>query len=113
MESKANAMSTGKNSPKTLMESGTLDLDLARNLPAEVRRGMAVLTGEGHTAGHIAAVILDSQNGEVTHLVLGYATQTTEYRLVPTSLIETVDDGKVVLRIFHPLVEKLPLWRGA
>jgi sporulation protein YlmC with PRC-barrel domain len=74
---------------------------------------MTVLTSEGRTAGHVAAVVLDSRNGKVTHLVLGRLTQTTEYRLTPVDLVEAVGDGEILLRIFHSLVESLPTWRGS
>jgi sporulation protein YlmC with PRC-barrel domain len=107
--------------PVTMMESGSLatdkmvdsDASSGERRRAEVRRGMTVLTSEGHTAGHVAAVVLNSRNGKVTHLVLGRLKQTTEYRLAPVDLVAAVGDGEVLLRIYHPLVESLPMWHGS
>jgi sporulation protein YlmC with PRC-barrel domain len=103
-----------------LLESGSLT---AHNLGdvegstgagsgAEVRRGMSVQTGEGRTAGRVAAVMLDQTQQKVTHILLMRERQRLEYRLVPVELIKQVSDEKVLLRIFQPVVENLPIWHG-
>lgn len=106
-------MSTRDDLPQTLMESGWIELDPVHHIPVVVRRGMTVLTNEGCTAGHVAAVVMDSCSGKVTHLVLGRLIQTLEYRLASIDLIEAVDKEEILLRIFHPVEESLPIWHGA
>lgn len=103
-------MSARDDLSQTLMESGAVELDPMRHIPVAVRRGMTVLTNEGCTAGHVAAVVVDSRSGKVTHLVLGRLIQTLEYRLAPIDLIAAVDKEEVLLRICHPIAESLPIW---
>ncbi len=69
-----------------------------------------MLTSDGQTAGHVAAVVTDGPSGKVTHVVLGHLRQIPEYRLTPIALIETVADEKVLLRIMQSVVESLPIW---
>jgi sporulation protein YlmC with PRC-barrel domain len=107
--------------PVTLMESGTLTMDKAVDSGAssgesrrvEVHRGMTVLTGEGHTAGRLAAVVLNRDQQIVTHCLVMRQRQLLEYRLVPVELIEQVGDEEVLLRILEPVMESLPIWHGS
>lgn len=98
-----------------LMESGVLTVhnlgDVAGS-GAEVHRGMSVQTGEGHTAGRVAAVVLDQAQQKVTHLLLMRERQLLEYRLVPVELIDEVGEEAVLLRILPSVVESLPIWHG-
>jgi len=106
------SMSAKNDQPQTLMESGSIAFNQAHDSPVEVRRGMAVLTSEGETTGHVAAVVVDGRSGKVTHLVLGRSCRRLDYCLVPTVLIETVGDEEILLRIVHPVIENLPAWHG-
>lgn len=106
--------------PMTLMESGSLtahnlsDADVSAGVrgQTEVHRGMTVQTGEGRTAGRVAAVVLDRAQQKVTHLLLVREHQLLEYRLVPVELIKQVGEEAVLLCIFHPIVERLPIWHA-
>ena len=93
-----------------LIVSGSICLEQASDLPVEVRRGMAILTSEGREAGRVAAVIIDKHDQQVTHILLSRLSQIPEYRLVPIELIKQVHEEKVLLRIFHQVVNSLPRW---
>lgn len=103
-----------------LMESGSLaaqhindaDISTGTRSGAEVHRGMIVQTSEGRTAGRVAAVILDQEQQTVTHILLMQERQLLEYRLVPVELIKEVGKEAVLLGIFHPVVENLPIWHS-
>ena len=75
--------------------------------------GMSVQTSAGDTAGRVAAVVLDAEQQKVTHILLLQEHQLVKYRLVPVELIEQVGEEEVLLCIFHPVVESLPIWHGA
>lgn len=104
-----------------LMESGSLTAHNLGNVEgsagarseAEVHRGMSVQTGEGRTAGRVAAVVLDQEQQKVTYLLLMRERHLLEYRLVPVELIEEVGEEEVLLRIFQSVVENLPVWHGS
>jgi len=104
----------------TLMESGSLaahkmgdaDVSPAAISPAKVHRGMTVQTDDGQTAGRVAAVVLDQDQQKVTHILLMWERPLLEYRLIPVELIKQVGDEEVLLRIFEPAVENLPIWHG-
>lgn len=105
----------------TLMESGLLtaqnmddaDVSAGASSGAEVHRGMTVQTSEGRTVGRVAAVVLDQDQQNVTHVLLMRERQLLEYCLVPVELIRQVGEEEVLLHIFHPVVEILPIWHGS
>jgi sporulation protein YlmC with PRC-barrel domain len=96
-----------------LIVSGSIYPDQQRGFAVEVRRGMEVLTSEGREAGRVAAVIIDKQDQQVTHILLSRLIQMPEYRLVPITLIEQVHEDKVLLSIFNQVVNSLPTWHGS
>lgn len=106
--------------PGLLMERGVLALPLPGNSAAivgtsqsvEIQRGMTVQSAEGCTVGHVAALLLDQDQHQVTHILLQELQQVI-YRLTPVGLIERVKDKKVALSILLPVVESLPTWPGA
>jgi sporulation protein YlmC with PRC-barrel domain len=108
-----------KDNSVTLLESAALAAhnlgaaDVSPSRQATVHRGMTVYTGEGHTAGRVAAVVLDQEQQEVTHVLLVQERQLLEYRLIPVELIEQVDDEKILLRILQPAVDSFPAWHSA
>ena len=91
--------------PVILMESGSL----AGNTPIEVGRGMGIQTREGHTVGHVAAVVMD-QNNQTTHILLQEPGQML-YRQIPVKLVEQVAPEVIVLGILKPVLEDLPIWQ--
>lgn len=76
--------------------------------PVEVSRGMAVLTQDGWEAGRVAAVVIDSQSRQISHVLLGRPHLTRDYRLVPVELIEQVNGEVVYLQISSSAVGGLP-----
>lgn len=80
---------------------------------ATVHRGMTVQTSEGVAAGHVAAVVLDADQQEVTHILLVQEHQLLEYRLIPVELIQQVGDEKVLLNILQPAVDSLSVWHNS
>ena len=102
-----------------LLESGSLaahnlgDSDVSSGSQATVHRGMTVHTSEGHTAGYVAAVVLDQGQQQVTHVLLVQERQLLEYRLIPVELITQVRDEVILLRIFQPAVDSLSAWHSS
>lgn len=104
----------------TLLESGSLTAHKTNDAEpgssttrqVEIRRGMRVQTLEGHTAGRVAAVVLDQDQQKVTHILLLQERKSLEYRLVPVELIEQVENEELRLRTFQHVVDKLPPWHG-
>lgn len=91
-----------------LFERGLVCLRQEHCLPVEVTRGMAILTSEGQEAGKVAAVIVDNDSQKVTHILLTRPRQVPDYRLVPVTLIEQVDEEIVLLEICGQAIESLP-----
>jgi sporulation protein YlmC with PRC-barrel domain len=96
-----------------LIVSGPIYPDHASDIAVEVRRGMMIVTSEGHEAGRVAAVIVDKSNQRVTHVLLSRLNHRPDYRLVPISLIEQVFEEQVLLRIFNQVVNTLPAWHSS
>lgn len=96
-----------------LLVSGNFVPDHASQFPVEVRRGMAIMTREGHEAGTVAAIVVDKQGRHVTHILLSRQSQLPEYRLVPLKLVAQVSDETVQLDIFNPVVSTLATWHGS
>ena len=96
--------------PNTLLESGAIALAQVCAAFVMVRRGMTMRTREGTVAGHVAALMFDGRSEKVTHLVLSCPRQGMEYRLIPISLIDAVDDCEIRLNFFQPILEELPIW---
>jgi hypothetical protein len=96
-----------------LVVSGSIYPDQENNIAVEVRRGMIILTNEGREAGRVAAVIIEGQDQQVTHILLSRLSQSPEYRLVPISIVEQVYEEKVRLHIFNQAVNSLPTWHGS
>ncbi len=99
------------------MESGSLvahnmgDSEISSKMigPTKIHRGMTVQTREGETAGHVAAVVLDRNRQEMTHVLL-LEQELPEYRLIPVEHITKVDDEKVLLNILRPVVDSFLVW---
>lgn len=94
--------------PQKLLVSGWIHLEPPGSGPVEVRREMIVLGRDGVTMGSVAAVVVDCATQATTHVLLGRLAPDLEYRLVPLSLIERVDEAAVRLRISSQGVSQLP-----
>ena len=79
-----------------------------RTESAEVSRGMAILTRDGREAGKVAAVVVDSQSRQISHILLGRPRLAPDYRLVPVELIKEVNETTVYLHIDSEAVGSLP-----
>lgn len=100
-------------SPNSLIEGGAIALTPACAVVAHVHRGMTMCTREGTVAGHVAALMVDGQGEEVTHLVLSRPCQLPEYRLVPIRLIRAVVEEEIFLSFSPSILDSLPRWHNA
>lgn len=96
------------NQSQRLFESGSIYLKQENDLPIKVSRGMTILTRERQEAGKVAAVIVDNDSQKVTHILLTRPRLVSNYRLVPVSLVEHVDENTVLLEICNQAIESLP-----
>lgn len=103
-----------------LMERGVLALPLPGNpatladtsQPVEIYRGMTVQSAEGCTVGHVAAVLLDQEQHQVTHILL-QALQQIAYHLAPIEMIDWLVDDEIRLCLPTSTVTDLPLWHSS
>lgn len=92
-----------------LFERGLISLAQKQyQLPVEVSRGMTILTREGWEAGKVAAVVVDNNSQQVTHILLTRPRLRSDYRLVPVNLIKMLNEETVLLEICSQAVESLP-----
>lgn len=91
-----------------LFERGLVYIEPKGSAPVEIIRGMTILTNDGQAAGRVAAVVLNNDNQHVSHILLAHLQLTPDYRLVPISLIQQVNQNTVVLDIDRSAVERLP-----
>lgn len=96
------------NQSQRLFESGSIYLKQENDLPIKVSRGMTILTRERQEAGKVAAVVVDNDSQKVTHILLTRPRHVPDYRLVPVTLIEQVDEATVLLEICNQAMESLP-----
>ncbi|MCB0016167.1 MAG: hypothetical protein KDE09_00185 [Anaerolineales bacterium] len=91
-----------------LLVSGLIRLGNPEAGLVELRRGMAVVDRVGHEAGTVAAVVLDCARKAVTHVLLGHLPLTADYRLIPLTLIDRINEETVWLSITGTEIETLP-----
>ena len=91
-----------------LFESGPVYSEQKDSSPVEIRRGMTILTQDERAAGRVAAVILDGDSQNVTHILLAYLHLTPDYRLIPINFIKQVSQETVLLHIDSEAIEHLP-----
>lgn len=96
------------NQAKRLFESGSIYPEQKNGLPVKISRGMTILTSEGWEAGKVAAVVVDNDSQNVTHVLLTRSRSVPDYRLVPVNLIKKLDEEAVLLEICHHAIENLP-----
>ena len=91
-----------------LLVSGWIHPGPPGSAPVEVRREMTLFGSDGAAMGTVAAVVVDHATQKTTHILLCRLRPDLEYRLVPLTLIERVDEDAVQLRIPSPDVNQLP-----
>lgn len=91
-----------------LLVSSWIRLGPPDSASVEVQRTMPVFSREGVEVGTVAAVVVDPATQATTHLLLCQLLPNLEYRLVPLTLIECVNEAVVQLRISSPDVNQLP-----
>ncbi len=95
-----------------LMVSGFICPQSRCALSAEVRRGMPIRSIEGLEAGKVAAVVLNGDHQQATHVLLSRLPEITGYWLVPVDLIADMHDQAVRLAISLPAIDALPRWHS-
>ncbi len=89
----------------TLFESG---LVYPEQEPVEIKRGMTILTKDKQTAGRVAAVVLEDDSQNITHILLAHLRLTSDYRLISIDLIQQVSEEVILLHIDSEAVARLP-----
>jgi hypothetical protein len=90
-----------------MMVAGLVRLKGAESPPVEIRRCMAVISGDSCELGIVAAVCFDCHMENVFAVLLGRLPVLADYRLIPVTLINHVSEDAVHLRITAESVEEL------
>ena len=90
-----------------IMVDGRIHLPSPHPATQEIQRGMKVMSSDGREVGFVAAVIIQKETDSVTHILLGHIPVTPDYRRIPVTLVENVDEDTVFLNIIHQAVDKL------
>jgi hypothetical protein len=90
-----------------IMVDGRIHLPKPHPATQEIQRGMKVMSSDGREVGFVAAVIIQKETASVTHILLGHIPVTPDYRRIPVTLVENVDEDTVYLNIIHQAVDKL------
>jgi hypothetical protein len=90
------------------MTKAFIQPDQARPLPVEIARGMFVRTRENHELGLAAAVVVDPDGGQATHLLLMRSFRPPTYRLVPVRFICRVKQSVIQLDLGSHSLESFP-----
>ena len=90
-----------------IMVDGRIHLPTPHPTTQEIQRGMKVMSSDGREVGFVAAVIIQKETGSVTHILLGHIPVTPDYRRIPVTLVENVDENIVYLNVIHQAVDKL------
>ena len=100
-------------STQKLMVFGIVYPEIGWALSSEVRRGMPIFSTEGRQVGKVAAVVLNSADHTVTHLLLCRLPEIHGYWLVPVSWIAQVKAEEVHLKATEPEIKALLQWHEA
>lgn len=104
---------TSQRSPsKKLMVKAFVNLRDSCGQWIEVRRGMAIMSEEGSEVGKVAAVVLDSDQDQATHILLARLPKASGYWLICVDLIVNVSEECVQLNASKSGVESLPRWHS-
>ena len=89
------------------MVAGQVRLKGTEGFPVEVRRCMTVRSCDGCKLGMVAAVCLDPDTQDVAAVLLGRLPMTADYRMIPITLIDHINEDAVHLRITAESVEEM------
>ena len=73
---------------------------------------MVILTEDGQNIGRVAAVVLDGDSQNVTHLLFSPQSQLSDYRLAPANLIKQVEGETLSLHLGSEIVDHLTHRQG-
>lgn len=76
--------------------------------PLEARRGMVALDSAGDVVGLLAGILIDSNTGRPTHLVLCRDAAAGDYRLIAVEQVASLDVAVVRLRLAAADAAALP-----
>lgn len=93
-----------------LMASGLIRLDRDGDQTMDVRRGMSIWSSDGQEIGKVAALVVDHDSEQVSHILLGRLPEVLGYLCVPVDLIKSVEDDAVYLVITSQEIENLSAW---
>jgi sporulation protein YlmC with PRC-barrel domain len=79
-------------------------------LSTEVRRGMQILSIERNEIGKVAAVMLDPESRNATHLLLSRLPEIRGYWIIPLDMVLQIKDKAVLTNITEDNLDGLTLW---
>lgn len=84
------------------------------SLPDEhvaVAKGAQVYSSDEQHLGNVEEVIVNSENNQLSHFVIGKGFLFKEHKLVPAHWVNTVNEDKIYLSVEARLFERLPDYR--
>lgn len=77
-----------------------------------ISQGAQVISADDKHVGNVEQVIVDSENNNATHLVVGKGFLLKEHKLVPVLWVTQVGEDKVYLSVEASLFDRLPDHQG-
>lgn len=106
--------SKNRDSAQKLLERGTVcPGGRAHAAAIEIRRGMSICSREGVEVGKVAALAVERESGEASHLLLSRLPRVQGYWLVPADSIVEVSAEQVRLSISEAQAASLEAWHAA
>ncbi len=82
-----------------------------QNIPSDVtplEENARVFASDGEHVGNVSAVLTESEQNRVTHIVISQGFLLTEEKLIPTLWISLIGEGEVHLAVDSDFIEDLP-----
>ena len=92
-----------------IMVNGRVSLPHSGIRSVEIKRGMIILANTGVEAGFSAGVVVPQEDDYAAYVLLGRLPVTSEYRLIPTELIDHIDGENIHLNVHCDEILKLRL----
>jgi hypothetical protein len=95
-----------------LMVKGFVCPENSCRLSGEIRRGMPILSKDGLDVGKVAAIVLNGEDHQATHVLLSRLPQESGYWLVSLDMIAGISEQGVRLSVSETMVKSLPEWHS-
>jgi hypothetical protein len=97
------------NDMQKIMVNGRVPLPHSSGPSVDVHRGMIIMTRAGEKAGFSAGVVVRQADEDAAFVLLGRLPVTSEYRLIPVTLINRIDGETIHLNADCDEILKLHL----